>query len=260
MTESKSTTEAKGERIARRLARVGLASRREAERLIADGRVTVNGEVLTSPALNVVPDDVIKVDGEAIPAIPSIRVWRLHKPDGVIVTHRDEMSRKTVFDLLPKNIGHVMTVGRLDLASEGLLLLTNDGDLARWLELPSTGWARRYRVRVFGTPTEAMLKKLAKGMTVDGVTYGSIEARIDSQAGANAWLTVTLREGKNREIRRVMEALGLKANRLLRTTYGPFQLGNLPRGKYEEVPAKILREQLGEQWKDRIHAHRRRTS
>jgi len=253
-------SDVKGERVARRLARVGIASRREAERLIADGRVTVNGEVLTSPALNVGPDDVILVDGEPIPAIPPIRLWRLHKPEGVVVTARDEKNRKTVFDLLPPGIGHVMTVGRLDLASEGLLLLTNDGDLARWLELPSTGWARRYRVRVFGTPTEAMLKKLDKGMTVDGVNYGSIEARIDSQQGANAWLTVTLREGKNREIRRVMEALGLKVNRLLRTAYGPFQLGNLPKGAVEEVPAKVLRDQLGAAWKERIGAHRRRAS
>ncbi len=253
-------TDTKGERIARRLARVGVASRREAERLIGDGRVTVNGEVLTSPALNVGPDDVILLDGEAIPEIPSIRVWRLHKPEGVIVTHKDEKNRKTVFDLLPKNIGHVMTVGRLDLASEGLLLLTNDGDLARWLELPATGWARRYRVRVFGTPTKAMIAKLAKGMTVEGVRYGPIEAKVDSQQGANAWLTVTLKEGKNREIRRVMEALGLKANRLLRTAYGPFQLGSLPRGGFDEVPAKALREQLGEQWKDRIDAYRRRAS
>ncbi len=253
-------TDTKGERIAKRLARVGVASRREAERLIADGRVSVNGNVLTSPAFNVGPDDVIQLDGEAIPAIPAIRVWRLHKPEGVVVTHRDEKNRKTVFDLLPANIGHVMTVGRLDLASEGLLLLTNDGDLARWLELPATGWARRYRVRVFGTPTKAMMAKLAKGMTVEGVTYGPIEAKIDSQQGANAWLTVTLREGKNREIRRVMEALGLKVNRLLRTAYGPFQLGSLPRGGFEEVPAKTLREQLGAQWHDRIDAYRRRAS
>ena len=251
-------TESKGERIARRLARVGVASRREAERLIVDGRVTVNGTVLTSPALNVGPEDVILLDGEPIPEIQQIRVWRLHKPDGVVVTHKDEKNRKTVFDLVPPKLGHVMTVGRLDLASEGLLLLTNDGDLARWLELPSTGWARRYRVRVFGSPSEAMLAKLAKGMTVDGVRYGPIEARIDSRQGANAWLTVTLREGKNREIRRVMEALGLKVNRLLRTAFGPFQLGNLPRGALDEVPPKILREQLGAQWKDRIGAHRRR--
>jgi 23S rRNA pseudouridine2605 synthase len=253
-------TEKTGERIARRLARVGIASRREAERLIADGRVTVNGEVLTSPALNVGPDDVILLDGEAIPDVPPLRVWRFHKPEGVVVTAKDEKNRKTVFDFLPPKLGHVMTVGRLDLASEGLLLLTNDGDLARWLELPATGWARRYRVRVFGTPTEAMLKKLAKGMTVEGVSYGPIEARIDSQQGANAWLTVTLREGKNREIRRVMEALGLKVNRLLRTAYGPFQLGSLPKGALDEVPAKTLREQLGGAWKERIGAYRRRPS
>jgi 23S rRNA pseudouridine2605 synthase len=225
-------TEKTGERIARRLARVGVTSRREAERLIADGRVSVNGEVLTSPARTVGPKDVILLDGEAIPAIQQIRVWRLHKPEGVVVTHKDEKNRKTVFDLVPAKLGHVMTVGRLDLASEGLLLLTNDGDLARWLELPSTGWARRYRVRVFGSPSEAMIEKLARGMTVDGVRYGPIEARIDSRQGANAWLTVTLREGKNREIRRVMEALGLKVNRLLRTAFGPFQLGNLPRRQW----------------------------
>ena len=253
-------TDNKGERIARRLARVGLASRREAERLIGDGRVTVNGKVLTSPALNVGSEDVILLDGEAIPAIPSIRVWRFHKPEGIVVTQRDELNRKTVFDMLPKNLGHVMAVGRLDLVSEGLLLLTNDGDLSRWLELPATGWVRRYRVRVYGTPTEAMIAKLAKGMTVEGVRYGSIEARVDSQQRSNAWMTVTLKEGKNREIRRVMEALGLKVNRLLRTAYGPFQLGSLPRGGFDEVPAKALRELLGEQWKDRIDAYRRRAS
>ena len=253
-------TEVKGERIARRLARVGLASRREAERLIGDGRVTVNGEVLTSPALNVGLEDVILLDGEAIPAIPSIRVWRFHKPEGIVVTQRDELNRKTVFDMLPKGMGHVMAVGRLDLVSEGLLLLTNDGDLARWLELPATGWVRRYRVRVYGTPTEAMIAKLAKGMTVEGIRYGPIEARVDSQQRANAWMTVTLKEGKNREIRRVMEALGLKVNRLLRTAYGPFQLGSLPKGGLEEVTAKTLREQLGEVWKERINAYRRRPS
>jgi 23S rRNA pseudouridine2605 synthase len=253
-------TEQKGERIARRLARVGLASRREAERLIADGRVSVNGDVLTSPALNVTNEDVILLDGEVIPAIPPIRVWRFHKPEGVVVTQRDELKRKTVFDMLPPSMGHVMAVGRLDLVSEGLLLLTNDGDLARWLELPATGWVRRYRVRVFGTPTEAMIAKLAKGMTVEGIQYGPIEAKVDSQQRANAWMTVTLREGKNREIRRVMEALGLKVNRLLRTAYGPFQLGSLPRGGLEEVTAKTLREQLGDVWKDRINAYRRRSS
>jgi 23S rRNA pseudouridine2605 synthase len=253
-------TEKAGERIARRLARVGLASRREAERLIAEGRVTVNGAVLTSPALNVTNDDVILLDGETIPAIPPIRVWRFYKPEGVVVTQRDELKRKTVFDMLPASMGHVMAVGRLDLVSEGLLLLTNDGDLARWLELPTTGWVRRYRVRVYGTPTEAMIAKLAKGMTVEGIHYGPIEAKVDSQQRANAWMTVTLREGKNREIRRVMEALGLKVNRLLRTAYGPFQLGSLPVGGLEEVTAKTLREQLGDVWKDRINAYRRRPS
>ena len=247
------------ERIAKRLAHAGIASRREAERLIAEGRVEVNGVTLESPAVTVEETDVVKVDGERIAERPSLRLWRLYKPVGAVVTRKDERDRKTVFDLLPPKTPHLVAVGRLDITSEGLLLLTNDGELARWLELPATGWARRYRVRVWGTPTEEMRKKLKAGMTVDGVRYGAIDMVINNLQGANAWLTVTLREGKNREIRRVMEALGLRVNRLIRTAYGPFQLGGLAEGGFEEIPPKVLKEQLGGQWADRIHAHRRRT-
>ncbi len=247
-----------GERIAKRLAHAGIASRRAAEKLIAEGRVEVNGEMLTTPAVTVEESDIVKVDGERIGEKPSLRVWRLHKPPGTVVTRSDEKKRTTIFDLLPHGTPHLVAVGRLDIASEGLLLLTNDGEFARWLELPATGWARRYRVRVWGTPTPEMMAKMKAGMTVEGVRYGPIEAKIDSTQGANAWLTITLREGKNREIRRVLEALGLRANRLLRTAYGPFQLGSLAEGGFEEVSMKVLKEQLGARWAERIGAHRRR--
>ena len=247
------------ERIAKRLAHAGIASRREAEKLIEAGRVEVNGQTLTSPAVTVEESDVVTVDGERIPEKPSLRLWRFYKPVGAVVTRKDEKDRKTVFQMLPPKTPHLVAVGRLDITSEGLLLLTNDGEFARWLELPSTGWARRYRVRVWGTPTEDMLRKMRNGMTVDRVKYGPIEATIDSRQGANAWMSVALREGKNREIRRVMEALGLRVNRLIRVAYGPFQLGLLAEGGFEEVPGKVLKEQLGGAWADRVvHAHRRR--
>ena len=245
------------ERIAKRLAHAGVASRREAERLIEQGRVSVNGTHLDSPAVTVEPDDVVMVDGERIGEKPALRLWRLYKTEGAVVTRKDERGRKTVFDLLPEDVRHVVAVGRLDMNTEGLLLMTNDGELARWLELPETGWARRYRVRVYGRPNEEMLAKLKAGMTVDGIRYGSVEATIDSQTGANAWMTVTIREGKNREIRNLMDALELSVNRLLRTAYGPFQLGALKRGKCEEVTGKVLKEQLGGQWVERIQKARR---
>jgi 23S rRNA pseudouridine2605 synthase len=234
-----------GERIAKRMARAGLCSRREAERWIAQGRVAVDGETLTTPAVTVTADSRITVDGEVVGAAEATRLWRYHKPVGLVTTNRDPQGRSTVFDALPEHLPRVMSIGRLDLTSEGLLLLTNDGDLARYLELPATGWKRRYRVRVHGRIQEAALAELAQGIEVDGVRYGPIEAALDRQQGANAWLTFSLREGKNREIRHVCEHLGWPVNRLIRTGFGPFQLGSLPASEVDEVAQKVLREQLG---------------
>ena len=234
----------KGERIAKRLARAGLCSRREAERWIAAGRVAVDGETLESPAFNVLPRHRIVVDGRPLKASKPPALWRYRKPAGLVTTNRDPQGRPTIFDRLPPGLPRVMTVGRLDLTTEGLLLLTNDGELARFLELPSTGWTRRYRVRVNGRPDEAALARLAEGVTVDGVRYGPVQARLDRQQGANAWLTMSLREGKNREIRKLCAHLGLTANRLIRTAYGPFQLGRLEAGAVEKVPQRVLRAQL----------------
>lgn len=234
-----------GERIAKWLARAGVASRREAERLIAAGRVAVNGRRLADPAVLVEPGDAVTVDGRPVAPPGRPRLFRYHKPRGLLVTARDPLGRPTVFDRLPPWMPRVVSVGRLDMASEGLLLLTTDGALARRLELPANGWIRRYRVRVHGHPDPAALAALAAGITIDGVRYGPIEAGLDAIKGANAWLTVALREGKNREIRRVLEHLGLPVLRLIRLSYGPFALGRLPRGAVEEVPAKVLREQLG---------------
>ncbi len=245
MSEISESEIPKGERIAKRLARAGLCSRREAERWIAAGRVAVNGETLTSPALAVTGKDQITVDGEPLRAAERTRVWRYHKPRGLVTTHRDPQGRPTVFEKLPRTLGHLISVGRLDLNSEGLLLLTNDGELARRLELPATAWVRRYRVRVFGTVEDSALTQLEKGITVDRVRFGSIRAQIDSRRGGNAWLTVSLQEGKNREIRRAMEHIGVTVNRLIRVAYGPFQLGNLPTGELDEIKPKVLREQLG---------------
>lgn len=234
-----------GERIAKALARAGVASRRGAEALIAQGRVALDGRTVTQPATRVMPGQALTLDGKPIkPAEPSA-LWRYHKPPGLITTHRDPEGRPTVFDALPKDLGRVISIGRLDFNSEGLLLLTNDGALARALELPSTGWVRRYRVRVFGHPDPAALAALKDGVTVEGVRYGPIEASIDSAKGDNAWLTVALAEGRNREVRRVLEHLGLKVNRLIRIAYGPFQLGKLGRGEVERVSGKVMREQLG---------------
>ncbi|HTZ36506.1 MAG TPA: pseudouridine synthase [Stellaceae bacterium] len=238
-------TDAAPQRIAKLLARAGLCSRRDAERWISEGRVAVDGRVLTSPALAVGRDADIRVDGKPLPEPERARLWRYHKPAGLVTTHRDEKGRPTVFAALPKELPRLVSVGRLDLNSEGLLLLTNDGALARRLELPATGWARRYRVRVHGMVEAARLAALARGLTVDGVAYGPIRAQLDRQQGANAWLTLSLREGKNREVRRVLEHLGYPVTRLIRLAYGPFQLGHLARGAIEEVPKKVLGEQLG---------------
>ncbi|MCW5700256.1 MAG: rRNA pseudouridine synthase [Rhodospirillales bacterium] len=236
---------ATGDRIAKVIARAGLCSRRDAERWIGEGRVKVNGRVLTSPAVTVTPEDTVIVDGKPLPTAPSVRLWRYHKPAGLVTTHRDTRQRPTVFERLPADLGRVVSVGRLDLTSEGLLLLTNDGELARRLELPATGWTRRYRVRAFGPVDDAALASVERGITIDGMHYGPIQTRVDQKSGANTWLTVSLKEGKNREIRRVFEHLGLTVNRLIRIGYGPFQLGNLAPGEVAEVRGKVLREQLG---------------
>lgn len=236
---------ARGDRIAKVLARAGLCSRRDAERWIAEGRVRVNGRLLDTPACVVGPADQIVVDGKPLPAADRTRLWRFHKPAGVVTTHRDPQGRPTLFEMLPPGLPRVISVGRLDLNSEGLILLTNDGALARRLELPSTGWVRRYRVRVHGYVDPARLATLESGVVVEGIAYGPIRAVLDSQKGENAWLTVALQEGKNREIRRVMDHLGYQTSRLIRVAYGPFQLGELERGAAAEVPGRVLRDQLG---------------
>jgi 23S rRNA pseudouridine2605 synthase len=238
------TAAERGERIAKWLARAGVVSRRDAEKLVAAGEVRLNNVVVTHPATFVGPGDLVLVGGKLVDAPQRTRLWRYHKPDGLMTTHRDPQGRPTVFDKLRETLPRVISIGRLDLNSEGLLLLTNDGGLARQLELPSTGWLRRYRVRVHGNPDPASLAALAKGITIDGVRYGEIDAGLDSRRGENAWLTVSLREGRNREVRRVMAHLGLAVTRLIRIAYGPFQLGALPRGDVEEVPARVLRDQL----------------
>jgi 23S rRNA pseudouridine2605 synthase len=235
----------RGERIAKWLARAGVASRRDAETLIAEGRVRLENRVVDTPATFIRPGDIVTVDGKAVADPQRSRLFRYHKPEGLITTHRDPQGRPTVFAALPPGLPRVVSVGRLDVNSEGLLLLTNDGALARRLELPAQGWIRRYRVRVHGVPEERALAALARGVVVEGVRYGPIEAGLDSRKGANAWLTVALQEGKNREVRRVMQHLGLQVTRLIRVAYGPFQLGSLPRGAVEEVNPKVLREQLG---------------
>jgi len=231
-------------RIAKVLARAGLCSRREAERWIAAGRVAVNGKVLDSPAMTVGPTDLVTVDGKALPSAEPTRLWRYHKPPGLVTTNADPQGRPTVFERLPQDLPRVMSVGRLDINSEGLLLLTNDGELSRRLELPQMGWSRRYRIRVHGRVDEQRLDRLKNGITVDGVRYAPIEATLEQTTGHNSWLAITLHEGKNREIRRVMEAVDLTVNRLIRTSYGPFQLGSLVRGGVVEMPPKVLRENL----------------
>jgi 23S rRNA pseudouridine2605 synthase len=244
MAEPTATAEA-SQRIAKVLARAGLCSRRDAERWIAEGRVMVDGAVLTSPAVTVTTASDIRVDGKPLPEPERARLWRYHKPAGLVTTHRDERGRPTVFAALPAGLPRLVSIGRLDLNSEGLLLLTNDGALARRLELPATGWVRRYRVRVHGMVEPARLATLARGITIDRIAYGPIRAQLDRQQGSNAWITLSLQEGKNREVRRVLEHLGYPVTRLIRLAYGPFQLGHLARGAIEEVTGKVLRHQLG---------------
>jgi 23S rRNA pseudouridine2605 synthase len=237
---------AKGERIAKVIARAGLASRREAEAWIAAGRVAINGGIITSPAVNVDAKDRVSVDGKPLPARERTRLFLYHKPRGLLTTNVDARGRPTIFAALPKDMPRVVSVGRLDLNTEGLLLLTNDGGLARVLELPSTGWLRRYRVRAHGNVTQDALDRLRAGITIEGVRYGAIEATLDRTQGSNVWLTFAIREGKNREVRNVLGALGLQVNRLIRVSYGPFQLGELSTGAVEEVRTRTLRDQLGE--------------
>jgi len=236
---------AEGERIAKVLARAGVASRRDAEKMIEAGRVAVNGTVLTTPAFKVPPGAKIAVDGKIIGQAERARLWRYHKPKGLVTTHKDEKGRPTVFESLPPGLPRVISIGRLDYNSEGLLLLTNDGELARRLELPAHGWLRRYRVRAFGKLTQEDLDRLTKGVEIDGVRYSGMEAKLDRSQGGNSWATLALKEGKNREVRRVMEYLGVKVNRLIRVSFGPFHLGQLNEGEVDEIPAKVLREQLG---------------
>tara|TARA_Y100000022_G_scaffold133621_1_gene116012 strand:+ start:111 stop:1052 length:942 start_codon:yes stop_codon:yes gene_type:complete len=233
------------ERIAKHIARAGLCSRREAEARILDGRVSVNGEIIASPALNVTASDSITVDGKPLPRREATRLWRYHKPRGLVVTDRDEKARETIFDSLAGKLPRVLSVGRLDMDSEGLILLTNDGGLARHLELPSTGWSRKYRARVQGQVDPTALAGIADGITIDGIRYGEVSARLDRQMTSNAWLTVAIREGKNREVRRIMEYLSHHVSRLIRVSYGPFLLGDIAPGGFEEVKPRIIADQLG---------------
>ncbi|MGI9435765.1 MAG: pseudouridine synthase [Geminicoccaceae bacterium] len=233
------------ERIAKRIARAGLCSRRDAERWIADGRVAVDGETLTSPAVTVTAASKIEVDGKPLPAAEAPRLFRFHKPTGYLTASRDPEGRKTIADIMPAGLPRLMPIGRLDMNSEGLLLLTNDGALKRQLELPATGWQRRYRVRVHGDVNEAKLASLIKGITIDGFDYGPIEAHLERAVGKNAWLSIALREGKNREIRKVMEHFGWPVNRLIRVSFGPFHLGNLAKMAVDEIKTKVVKEQIG---------------
>ena len=250
--EGGKTSAHEGERIAKKLARAGVCSRRDAEKLISEGRVSVDGQILTSPALNVTDKNVITVDGQPIEEPEASRLWRYHKPAGVITTSRDPQGRPTVFEKMPPEMPRVVSVGRLDFNTEGLLLLTNDGAIARHLELPQNAWLRHYRVRVYGAIDKPKLESLAKGVTISGIHYESIKIEIENnkEQGVNTWLTVTIREGKNREVRKVLEHVGLQVTRLIRVAFGPFQLGKLQRGAIEEVPKRILRDSLGTFFKD----------
>jgi 23S rRNA pseudouridine2605 synthase len=240
------TSEHQGERIAKVIARAGLASRREAEAWIAAGRVSVNGKPIASPALNVTATDTVAVDGMPLRRAERARLFLYHKPRGLVTTHSDPQGRPTIFGALPKTLPRLISVGRLDLNTEGLMLLTNDGELARRLELPQTAWLRRYRVRALGRVTQEALDALRDGVTVNGMRYGAIEATLDREQGANVWLTLGIREGKNREVRNVLEHLGLKVNRLIRVAFGPFELGALERGEVDELATDTIRSALGD--------------
>lgn len=236
------------ERLAKFMARSGVCSRRMAETLINQKRVTVNGEVIETPAFNVEGNEKILLDGEPLPTVQKTRLWLYHKPAGLLTTHKDTEARSTVFENLPPDMPRVISVGRLDLNSEGLLLLTNNGELSRQLELPKNAWSRRYKVRVHGTLNMKKLTELEKGVIIDGVQYGPVKIEKESQNGTNSWLLITLCEGKNREVRKLMKSVGLEVARLIRLSYGPFQLGNLKKGEVKEVPFKVLKEQLGSQF------------
>ena len=243
------------ERIAKVIARAGLASRRGAEKLISEGRVKVNGETILSPALNLSSSDRVLVDNKVLPSAQTTRLWRYNKPVGLVTSEKDEKNRKVVFDNLPKNLPRVMSIGRLDLNSEGLLLLTNDGDLKRKLELPSTGWSRKYRVRINGKPSEENLEPLRSGITLNGEEFKPMTILIDRQQGANAWLTITLKEGRNREIRRALNEIGFKVSRLIRISYGPFKLDQLKSNEVEEIKRGVLRDQLTNIFDLRVEAN-----
>ncbi len=240
-----STQDGGGERIAKVIARAGICSRRDAEKLIAEGRVKLDGETVKTPAIKVGENQVVSVDDKPLGEPDPARLWRYHKPSGLVTTHRDPQGRPTVFANLPKHLPRVVSIGRLDFNSEGLLLLTNDGEIARRLEMPVGGWPRKYRVRLFGKVAQSDLDKLAEGVSIGGMKYGPIVADLERTKGVHSWAMVTLKEGKNREVKRVMESIGLKVARLIRVQFGPFHLGQLAEGAVEEIPAKIWREQLG---------------
>ena len=237
------------ERLAKFIARSGVCSRRAAEELILQKRVTVNGEIVDSPAYNVIGNEKILLDGEKLPTIEKTRLWTYYKPVGLVTTHKDNTNRPTVFDNLPVGMPRVISVGRLDLNSEGLLLLTNNGELSRTLELPQNGWSRRYKVKVHGFINKSRIQTLERGVTIDGINYGPVKILIGEEKGTNTWLTITLHEGKNREIRRLMQYAGLEVARLIRLSYGPFQLGSLKKGEVKEITQKVLQEQLGDKFK-----------
>ncbi|HUQ36453.1 MAG TPA: pseudouridine synthase [Aestuariivirga sp.] len=250
-------SEFEGERIAKVIARAGVCSRREAEQLILDGHVTLNHKVLKTAAINVTDADQIRINGKPLPQKEESKLWRYHKPEGLVVSHKDPQGRPSVFDKLAQQLPRVVSIGRLDINTEGLLLLTNDGEIERLLELPSSGWIRRYRVRAYGKMDDAGLAKLGQGVEIEGVRYGPVEARVESSQGDNVWMTVAIREGKNREVKKICEYLGLQVNRLIRTSFGPFQLGELKRGGIEEIPQKFWQEQLGGKFR-KSDADRRR--